>query len=59
MQTRLAVDSQAMESTFFFYTSRDHTPFDGRTDKGIGTWSTIPEVERAYMANQSVFIAVR
>jgi hypothetical protein len=33
---------------FFHYRSRKVVTFDGTTDRGLGMWSTIPEVRRLY-----------
>ncbi|MBM4158709.1 MAG: hypothetical protein FJ216_08025 [Ignavibacteria bacterium] len=37
-----------ISTIFFIYRSKTHMTFDGKTDKGIGFCSTIPEVIRAY-----------
>jgi hypothetical protein len=41
-------DRGRIDALIFLYRSRTHMTFDGVTDKGIGMWSTIPEVVKRY-----------
>jgi hypothetical protein len=41
-------DRGQIDALIFFYRSRTHMTFDGVTDKGVGMWSTLPEVVKRY-----------
>jgi len=41
-------EKDRVRTLFFYFRSRKHVTFDGLTDKGIGMWSTIPEVIKLY-----------
>src|SRR5262249_8547921 len=42
------VEDGKIVTLFFHYRSKTELTFDGETDKGIGMWSTIPQVLRRY-----------
>ncbi len=42
------VEDAKIVTLFFHYRSKTVMTFDGETDKGIGMWSTIPQVLRRY-----------
>jgi hypothetical protein len=45
---QVLTDRGQIDALIFLYRSRTHMTFDGVTDKGVGMWSTIPDVIKRY-----------
>jgi hypothetical protein len=44
----LLLKDDKIKGIFFYFRDRDHKPFAGKTDKGIGRDSTMEDVQKAY-----------